>query len=174
MTSNNEQTRFDDGFTENTVASDGPLKGIAENPAAYDAYLKHLQAVLLQMKRNVETLQTHVRVHARGQRVAGDKWGQARLRALPLELSVSSLISDLETVTKGMEKSAHRHHAHAEKVQDVAKQRKDKALEKERKKNPLPRAVPNKPSQAPQAGQQQNSGYSGPTTLWGLSDRNSA
>ncbi|WP_394427210.1 hypothetical protein [Streptomyces sp. SGAir0957] len=171
---NSSDARFDDGFNENTIASDGPLKAIAENPAAYASYLQHLQSVLLQMKRNVETLETHVRVHARSQRVAGDKWGQALLRALPLEHSVRSMISDLESTTKAMEKSAHKHHAHAEKVQEVAKQRKEKALEKARKKNPLPQAVPPLPQQPPTAGQDPNSGYAVPTTLYGLADRNSA
>ncbi|MFZ3562818.1 hypothetical protein ACOKM5_43585 [Streptomyces sp. BH097] len=172
MTSNNEQARSD-GSTQKETSSEA-LKGIAQNPDAYAAYLADLESALLKMKQNFETLQTHVRVHARGQRVAGDKFGQARLRALPLEASVRSIISGLESVTKGMEKSSHRHFAHAEKVQEVAKVRKDKALEKERKKNPLPRPVPSRPSQAPQAGQGQNFGYSTVESLRGLTDRETA
>ncbi|MFE5199914.1 hypothetical protein ACFQ93_40485 [Streptomyces sp. NPDC056601] len=172
MTSHNSD-RFD-GFTQNAVEAEGPLADIARNPDAYARYLADLQRVLLEMKRNVETLQTHVRVHCRGQRVEGDKWGQAWLRAFPVEQSVRSVISDLESLAKGLEKSAHKHHAHAEGIRNVAKERKEKALEKSRKKNPLPQAVPVQPAQPPQAGQTPNMGYSGPTSLWGLSDRDSA
>ncbi|MFH8736853.1 hypothetical protein [Streptomyces sp. NPDC017964] len=169
MTSNDEHL---DGFKQNAVKAEGPLKDIAGNSEAYARYLADVQGAVLKIKRNIETLETHVRVHCRGQRVKGDKWGQARLRAFPVERSVSTVLSDLESLAKDLEKSAHKHHAHAEGIQNVGKKRKDKKLEKEQKRTRQLQTAPQNSQQ--QGGQQQNSGYGAPTSVYNLRGRESA
>ncbi|MER5950195.1 hypothetical protein ABT127_29500 [Streptomyces sp. NPDC001904] len=172
MTSDNEQAARFEGFEQNASQAEGPLKEVAANPAAYARYLADLQRMVLEVTRNVETLQTHVRVHARDQRVEGDRWGQATLRAMPLERSVKSILSDLSRLARDLEKSAHRHFEHSEKIQNVAKARHEKALEKVRKRNPQLQGVPN--SSAGQAGQHRDSGYGVPKSVYDLQGRESA
>ncbi|MER5509335.1 hypothetical protein ABT052_28960 [Streptomyces sp. NPDC002766] len=148
------------------------LREIAQNPAAYAHYLADFHRVVLDMAARLEVLQRETRVHCRGTRVEGDKMGQAFLRSFPVEKSLTDVIKHLKGVTSGLEKSAHKRHAHDEKVKEVKKQRKEKALLKERQKNAqLPPAAQN-------AGQQgvrnPNMGYGGPTSIYNLDRRESA
>ncbi|WP_030990039.1 hypothetical protein [Streptomyces sp. NRRL WC-3744] len=161
--------------TEDKPFFDDPnaaLREIAQNPAAYAHYLADFHRVVLDMAAKLEVLQRETRVHCRGTRVEGDKLGQAFLRSFPVEKSLNDVIKHLKGVTSGLEKSAHRRHAHDEKVREVKKQRKEKALLKERKNNPPLQAAPDNSGQ--QGAQSPNMGYGGPTSIYNLDRRESA
>ncbi|QDN94812.1 hypothetical protein FNV58_00385 (plasmid) [Streptomyces sp. RLB1-9] len=151
---------------------DESLRQIAQNPAAYAHYLADFHRVVLDMQAKLEVLQRETRVHCRGTRVEGDKLGQAFLRSFPVEKSLNDILKNLKSVTSGLEKSAHKRHAHDEKVKEVKKQRKEKAQLKERKNNPTLQAAPENPRQ--QGGQGPNMGYGGPTSIYNLDRRESA
>ncbi|MGZ0200560.1 hypothetical protein ACNFR7_10280 [Streptomyces sp. RM1] len=161
--------------TEDTPFFDDPnaaLREIAQNPAAYAHYLADFHRVVLDMAAKLEVLQRETRVHCRGTRVEGDKIGQAFLRSFPVEKSLNDILKHLKGVSSGLEKSAHKRHAHDEKVQEVKKQRKEKTLLKERKNNPPLQAAPENPGQ--QGAQNPNMGYGGPTSIYNLDRRESA
>jgi hypothetical protein len=161
--------------TEDKPFFDDPnaaLREIAQNPAAYAHYLADFHRVVLDMAAKLEVLQRETRVHCRGTRVEGDKMGQAFLRSFPVEKSLNDVIKHLKGVTSGLEKSAHKRHAHDEKVKEVKKQRKEKALLKERKNNPPLQASPDNSGQ--QGAQSSNMGYGGPTSIYNLDRRESA
>ncbi|WP_329453184.1 hypothetical protein OG894_42050 (plasmid) [Streptomyces sp. NBC_01724] len=147
------------------------LREIAKNPAAFANYLADFQRVLLDMQANLEVLQREARVHCRKIRVEGDKWGQARLRSFPVERSLNNVLKDLKGLTSGLEKSAHKRAAHDEKVESVAKQRKERALLKAQGNNP-PAIQPT--SESKERAGSQNSHYDGPESIHDLSDRRSA
>ncbi|MFZ3492285.1 hypothetical protein ACODT5_03420 [Streptomyces sp. 5.8] len=163
-TENNGQPFFDD--------PDAALREIAKNPAAYAHYLADFHRVVLDMQAKLEILQREARVHCRGTRVEGDKWGQAFLRSFPVEKSLNGVLNDLKSISSGLEKSAHKRHAHDEKVKDVKKQRKEKVQLKERKNNPPLQAAPQNPGQ--QGAHNPNPGYGGPTSIYNLDRRESA
>ncbi|CAM5672090.1 putative protein OS=Streptomyces antimycoticus OX=68175 GN=SANT12839_100110 PE=4 SV=1 [Streptomyces antimycoticus] len=98
--------------------------------------------------------------------------GQAFLRSFPVEKSLNDLLKNLKNVTSGLEKSAHKRHAHDEKVKEVKKQRKEKAQLKARKNNPPLQAAPENPGQP--GAQSPNMGYGGPTSIYNLDRRESA
>lgn len=148
------------------------LREIAQNPAAYAHYLADFHRVVLDMQAKLEILQRETRVHCRGTRVEGDKLGQAWLRSFPVEKSLNDVIKNLKNVTSGLEKSAHKRHAHDEKVKAVEKQRKEKAQLKERKNNPQLQAAPENSQH--RGAQDPNAGYSGPTSIYNLDRRESA
>ncbi|MGW3269052.1 hypothetical protein [Streptomyces sp. NPDC001056] len=152
------------------------VREIAQNPAAYAHYLADFHRVVLDMSAKLEILQRETRLHCRKTRVEGDKWGQAFLRSFPVEKSLNDVLKDLKSISSGLERSAHRRHAHDEKVKEVKKQRKEKALLKERKNNPplqaAPQAAPENPGQ--QGAQSPNMGYGGPTSIYNLDRRESA
>lgn len=148
------------------------LREIAQNPAAYAHYLADFHRVVLDMQAKLEVLQREARVHCRETRVEGDKWGQARLRSFPVEKSLNDVIKNLKGVTAGLEKSAHKRHAHDEKVKEVKKQRKEKAQLRERKNNPPLPAAPENPAEW--GAQSPNMGYGGPTSIYNLDGRESA
>ncbi|GAA2639551.1 hypothetical protein GCM10010425_49660 [Streptomyces spororaveus] len=149
-----------------------PLRDVAQNPEATAQYLADVQRVLLDIGRNLETLAHETRVHLRDTHVEGDRWYHARLRAMPVEKALGNVLKNLNSLTDGLEKSAYKRRAHDEAVVNTVKGRREKELEKWRKKNLQPlQAAPN-PSQ--QDGQSRNSGYSGPTSIYDLGDRESA
>ncbi|MGV4890730.1 hypothetical protein ACSR0Z_29925 (plasmid) [Streptomyces viridosporus] len=161
--------------TEDKPFFDDPnaaLREIAQNPAAYAHYLADFHRVVLDMAAKLEVLQRETRVHCRGTRVEGDKMGQAFLRSFPVEKSLNDVIKHLKGVTSGLEKSAHKRHAHDEKVKEVKKQRKEKALLKGWKNNPPIQAAPENPGQ--QGAQSSNMSYGGPTSIYDLDRRESA
>jgi hypothetical protein len=151
---------------------DAALREIAQNPAAYAHYLADFHRVVLDMQAKLEILQRETRVHCRKTHVEGDKWGQARLRSFPVEKSLNDVLKNLKCVTAGLEKSAHKRHAHDEKVKEVKKQRKEKAQLKERKNNPPLQVAQETPGQ--QGAQSPNMGYGGPTSIYNLDRRESA
>ncbi|MEU5234022.1 hypothetical protein AB0G82_32810 [Streptomyces anulatus] len=163
-TENNGQPFFDD--------PNAALREIAQNPAAYARYLADFHRVVLDMQAKLEILQREARVHCRGTRVEGDKMGQAFLRSFPVEKSLNDVLKNLKNVISGLEKSAHKRHAHDEKVKEVKESRKEKAQLKGGKNNPTLQAAPENPVQ--QGAQSPNPGYGGPTSIYDLPRRESA
>ncbi|MBT2369964.1 hypothetical protein J7E88_33035 [Streptomyces sp. ISL-10] len=148
------------------------LREIAQNPAAYAHYLADFHRVVLDMAAKLEVLQLETRVHCRGTRVEGDKMGQAFLRSFPVEKSLNDVLKNLKSVSAGLEKSAHRRHAHDEKVKEVRKQRKERAQLQGRKNKPTLQAAPER---SPEGGEKDsNAGYGGPTSIYNLDRRESA
>jgi hypothetical protein len=161
--------------TEDKPFFDDPnaaLREIAENRDAYARYLADYHRVVLEMQAKLEILQRETRVHCRGNRVEGDKLGQAFLRSFPVEKSLNDVLKNLKSISSGLEKSAHKRHAHDEKVKEVKKSRKEKAQLKARKNNPTLQAAPENPGQ--QGAQSPNPGYGGPTSIYNLDRRESA
>ncbi|MFJ9690365.1 hypothetical protein ACIRRX_32330 [Streptomyces bacillaris] len=149
-----------------------PLRDVAQSPEATARYLADVQRVLLDIGKNLETLALETRVHLRGTNVEGDRWYHARLRAMPVEKSLGSVLRNLNSLTEGLEKSAYKRRAHDESVVNTARSRKEKEIERQRKKNPLTlQAAPPSPEQGVQS---QNSGYGGPTSIYDLGRRESA
>ncbi|TGZ12385.1 hypothetical protein DV517_74800 [Streptomyces sp. S816] len=155
-----------------TDPNHSPLRDVAQNPEATARYLADVQRVLLDIGKNLETLAHETRVHLRDTHVEGDRWYHARLRAMPVEKALGQVLRNLNNLTEGLEKSAYKRRAHDETVVNTAKDRKEKELEKQRKKNPPSlQAAPNPPQQGAQG---QNSGYGGPTSIYDLGKRESA
>ncbi|MFF8867840.1 hypothetical protein ACF08B_38015 [Streptomyces sp. NPDC015139] len=149
-----------------------PLRDVAQSPEATARYLADVQRVLLDIGKNLETLAHETRVHLRDTHVEGDRWYHARLRAMPVEKALGNVLKNLNNLTEGLEKSAYKRRAHDEAVVNTAKERKDKELERQRKKNPQQlQAAPNR---AQQGAQSQSSGYSVPTSIYDLGNRESA
>ncbi|GAA2767546.1 hypothetical protein GCM10010103_65880 [Streptomyces paradoxus] len=141
-----------------------PLRDIAQSPEATARYLADVQRVLLDIGKNLEILAIETRVHLRKTHVEGDRWYHARLRAMPVEKALGNVLKNLNNLTEGLEKSAYKRRTHDEAVVNTARGRKEKELEKQRKKNPP--TLQTAPSQ--QGTQIQNSGYSGPTSIYDL------
>ncbi|MFY4721458.1 hypothetical protein [Streptomyces sp. LaBMicrA B280] len=149
-----------------------PLRDVAQNPEATARYLADVQRVLLDIGKNLETLAHETRVHLRDTHVEGDRWYHARLRAMPVEKALGQVLKNLNDLTEGLEKSAYKRRAHDEAVVNAIKDRKERELERQRKKNPPSlQAAPAPPQQGAQS---QNSGYGGPTSIYDLGKRESA
>ncbi|GHD52265.1 hypothetical protein [Streptomyces galbus] len=149
-----------------------PLRDIAQSPEATARYLADVRRVLLDIGKNLETLAIETRVYLRDTHVEGDRWYHARLRAMPVEKALGSVLKDLNDLTAGLEKSAYKRRAHDEAVVNTAKERKEKELERQRKKNP--QQLQAAPNQAQQDAQSPSSGYSVPTSIYDLGNRESA
>ena len=149
-----------------------PLRDVAQSPEATAQYLADLQLHLLQISKNLETLAHETRVHCRGTHVPGDRWYHARLRALPVEKALRDVLKHLGGLTEGLEKSAYKRNAFADDVKALPGKRREKELEKQRKKNPKLQAAPGSASQ--EDARSKNSGYGGPTSIFDLNDRESA
>ncbi|MFJ3673690.1 hypothetical protein ACIPSE_45335 [Streptomyces sp. NPDC090106] len=152
--------------------SHSPLRDVAQNPEATARYLADVQRVLLDIGKNLETLALETRVHLRGTNVEGDRWYHARLRARPVESALAQVLKNLNNLTDGLEKSAYKRHAHDQAVVNTLKDRKQKELEKQRKKNPQTLQAAANPPQ--EGGHGANSGYGGPTSIYDLGRRESA
>lgn len=149
-----------------------PLRDVAQNPEATARYLADVQRVLLDIGKNLETLAIETRVHLRKTHVEGDRWYHAQLRARPVEKALGNVLRNLNHLTEGLEKSAYKRRAHDESVVNTAKDRKEKELEKQRKKNPpVLQAAPNASQQGARG---DNSSYGGPTSIYDLGKRDSA
>ncbi|MEU3708342.1 hypothetical protein AB0E82_39395 [Streptomyces anulatus] len=147
-----------------------PLADVAASPEATARYLAEVQRVLLDIGRNLESLALETRVHCRDTHVEGDRWFDAWMRAQPVERALKDVLKHVEGVTKGLEKSAYKRRAHDESVTAVEKRRKEKALEKSRKKNPPQlNSVPGNIGQVPQ---QENMRYADPTSIFDLRSDN--
>jgi hypothetical protein len=143
-----------------------PLRDVAQSPEATARYLADVQRVLLDIGKNLETLAIETRLHLRKTYVEGDRWYHARLRAMPVEKSLGNVLKNLNNLTEGLEKSAYKRRAHDEVVVNTVKERKEKELERRRKKNPtMLQAAPNPPQQGAQS---QNLDYGGPTSIYDM------
>ncbi|MFG2352009.1 hypothetical protein [Streptomyces phaeochromogenes] len=144
-----------------------PFSDVAQSPEATARYLADVQRVLLDIGKSLETLALETRVHCRGTQVEGDRWYHARLRARPVEKALGDVLKSLNHLTDGLEKTAYKRRAHDEGVVNTTRDRKVKALEKERKRHPQIPAAPNYPPQ--QGGQQApGSAYSAPASIYDL------
>ncbi|MGW6952397.1 hypothetical protein [Streptomyces xanthophaeus] len=149
-----------------------PLRDVAQNPEATARYLADVQRVLLDIGKNLEALALETRVHCRDTHVEGDRFYDSWLRAQPVERALRDVLKNVQSVTKGLEKSAYKRRAHDEAVSNTAKKRKEKELEKKRK-NALPLQVA--PQSPPEQGApSRNSGYGGPTSIYDMGNRESA
>ncbi|MFI2241164.1 hypothetical protein [Streptomyces chrestomyceticus] len=171
LTDENGKPFFDD--------PNAALRQIAQNPAAYAHYLADFNRVVLDMQAKLEALQHETRVHCRGTRVEGDMRGQAFLRSFPVEKSLRDVIKNLRNAVSGLEDSAHKRHAHDEKVKEVKKRRREKAQIKQRKNSPQLQASPQNWQSSQNPGPQQgvreaDMGYGGPTSIYDLGRRESA
>lgn len=155
-----------------TDPNHAPLRDVAQNPEATARYLADVQRVLLDIGKNLETLAIETRVHCRGTHVDGDRWYHARMRALPVEKALKDVLKHVSGLTEGLEKTAYKRNAFADEVKKLPGKRREKELEKQRKKNLQPlQAAPQSPQQGAQS---QNMGYGGPASIYDLGNRESA
>ena len=159
-------------MNSNNDPNHAPLRDVAQNPEATARYLAEVQRVLLDIGKNLETLAIEIRIHCRDTHVEGDRFYDAWLRAKPVEKALKDVLNNVEAVTKGLEKSAYKRRAHDEAVANTVKKRKEKALEKSRKNAPPIQAAPQNSPQ--QGAQSPNMGYSAPTSIYDLGNRESA
>ncbi|MFF1847102.1 hypothetical protein ACFVW9_36180 [Streptomyces sp. NPDC058217] len=149
-----------------TDRTPAPLRDVAQNAEATARYLADMQRVLLDMGANLEILQREIRVHCRSVGVEGDRWYHARLRALPVERALKDVLKSVNSLTGGLEKSAYKRRFHDEVVVNTGRARKEKELEKARKKNPQPiQAAPNSREDGDTG---QNPSYGGPASIYDL------
>ncbi|MZE76769.1 hypothetical protein [Streptomyces xinghaiensis] len=149
-----------------------PLRDVAQNPEATAQYMADVLRVLEDIGRNLETLAIETRIHCRGTHVEGDRFYDAWLRARPVEKALHDVLKRVESVTKGLEKTAFKRRAHDEEVANTARKRREKELERRRKNTPPLQAARQDPPQ--ENAQRQNSGYAGPTSIFDLGNRESA
>ncbi|MFF4145931.1 hypothetical protein ACFY0A_32285 [Streptomyces sp. NPDC001698] len=159
-------------MNSNNNPNHAPLRDVAQSPEATARYLADVQRVLLDIGKNLETLAIETRVHCRGAHVDGDRWYHARLRAMPVEKALKDVLKHVNGLTEGLEKSAYKRNAFADEVKALPGKRREKELEKQRKKNPQLKAAPKSPAQ--EGAQSRNSGYGGPTSIYNLDRRESA
>jgi hypothetical protein len=91
---------------------------------------------------------------------------------MPVEKALGNVLKNLNHLTEGLEKSAYKRRAHDEAVVNTARDRTEKELERQRKKNPP--ILQAAPTSSQQGAQHQNSGYGGPTSIYDLGKRESA
>ncbi|MFF2308534.1 hypothetical protein ACFVVP_39295 [Streptomyces sp. NPDC058128] len=149
-----------------------PLRDVAQSPEATARYLADVRRVLLDIGKNLQTLAVETHIHCRDTHVEGDRFYDAWLRAKPVERALENVLKNLQSVTKGLEKSAYKRRAHDESVADTRRKRAEKELERIRKKAAPLQAAPANPPQ--QGAQNQNSGYDVPASIYDLSRRESA
>lgn len=148
------------------------MRGVAQDPDALAAYLADLQRWLLSVGQDLEALQQETRVDLRKKHVEGDRWYHARMRALPVELTLKQVLWHLEGLTKGLERATFKRHAHRDKVNALPAKRKAKAVAKSRKRNPP--VLPSGTGNAETVPGEQGPVYSAPTSVYDLNDRRSA
>lgn len=148
-----------------------PFRDVAQSPEATARYLADVQRVLLDIGKNLETLAVETRLHCRSTHVDGDRWYHARKRALPVERALRDVLKHLSGLTGGLEKTAYKRNAFADEVKALPRIRREKELERQRKKNPQLQAAA---GNQPQGGQGVNSGYDVPRSVYDLGRRDSA
>ncbi|MFD6132977.1 hypothetical protein ACFWC2_29230 [Streptomyces diastaticus] len=151
-------------------ADESPLRGVAQNAEASARYLTDIQRTLMNIGRQLETLQHETRVHLRGTHVEGDRWKEAHLRALPVEAAMKKTLRDLKKAVDDLERVTFKRRAHQEKVNALPEIRREKQLAKARKKSaPQINAAPQNSSGAPQGvSAATETGYGNPTSIHDL------
>ncbi|MFJ3072764.1 hypothetical protein ACIPJE_29215 [Streptomyces albidoflavus] len=133
-----------------STADESPLRGVAQSAEATATYLTDIQHALMDIGRQLETLQHETRVHLRGTHVKGDRWKEAYLRALPVEAAMKKTIRDLKKAVDDLERVTFKRRAHQEKVNALPAIRREKQLAKARKKNPTQiQAAPRNSAETP-------------------------
>lgn len=148
-----------------------PLRDVTRNPEAFAQYLDEIERVVLDIGKNLETLQHETRVYCRNTHVEGDRWYHARMRARPLEKALKDVLKHVGALADGLEKSTYKRRAHDDEVKALPRKRKDKALAKQRKRNSALRPAPENPGTG---NTEQNQGYSGPASIYDLGKERSA
>ncbi|EDY50033.1 hypothetical protein [Streptomyces clavuligerus] len=139
-------------------AGAAPLHDVALSVEATARYLADLQRVVRDMARHLATLQTEIQVVCRDTHIEGDRFYHARMRARPVEKAFSAALHDAEKLAADLEKAAFTRRDFADKVKRLPGERKQKEIDKARKKNPAIRpAGPQQPVDTPQPG-----GYAAP------------
>jgi hypothetical protein len=115
-----------------------PLRDVAANPNAFTTYLKSHQSSLLDSEDSLAVLAREARVHCRNTRVDGDRWYHPRMRSAQVEKSMRRVLKHLEAAAAEMEKATAARHAFEEDVRTLPGKRRQKALEKARKKGAVP------------------------------------
>ncbi|MET8787991.1 hypothetical protein [Streptomyces sp. NPDC004589] len=149
-----------------------PLRDVAQSPEATARYLADVQRVLLDIGKNLETLAVETRLHCRGTHVDGDRWYHARLRALPVEKALKDVLRHVSGLTDGLEKTAYKRNAFTDEVKKLPGKRREKELEKQRKKTPPLQA--SSEFSSPNSAPRQDPGYAGPASIYDLGNRESA
>ncbi|MCF3132458.1 hypothetical protein [Streptomyces olivochromogenes] len=144
-----------------------PLRDVAQSPEATARYLADIQRVLLDIGSNLEVLARETRVHLRETHVEGDRWYHARLRAQPVEKALKNVLRHLNGLTGGLEKAAYKRNIFTDEVKALPQKRKERELEKQRKKNPQLQAAQNSMQQQGEH-QASNQGHTVPASIYDL------
>lgn len=150
------------------------LRRTAKDPDQYAQHLANIARVLLDINRDLETLQSETRVHCRGAHVEGDLWYQARWRARPTEKTLRKVLKHLRNLVEGLEKSVRKRHEYENEMKVLPRRRRERELARQRKRNPGLRAAPTRPTLENPANKEQNPRYSGPTDIYSLPKRDTA
>lgn len=124
-----------------------PLQDVAANAAATARYLADIQRVIRDTERHLATLTDETAVHLRGIHLEGDRFWHAQQRSRPVEKALRKVLKDAKNLAADLESAAYTRRAFDEKCTTTVKERKEKELEKQRKKNlqqipPMPNAAP--------------------------------
>lgn len=161
-----------DPRTDHSGQEEPPLRRVAKDPEAFAQYLADVQRWLLSIGANLEQLHRETRVHCRGRHVEGDRWYHARLRARPVEQALKDALGHITALTDDLEKTTHKRRAHEEEMNSLPRQRKEKALARQRKRNarrPIP--IESRERSETDTGKTR---YSEPTSIYDLGRRESA
>lgn len=151
------------------------LRAVAQNPEATAKYLADVRRWLLQIGKNLEILAQETRVTCRDTHVEGDRFYDAFLRSRPVEWSYRTVLDDFENTMKSLDKVVYRRRVHDEMAVKTSEKRKRKALEKSRKNTPQIHSVTrNQRNRSEEETEAADTGYSGPTSIYDLDDRESA
>ncbi|PRH79665.1 hypothetical protein C6N75_08480 [Streptomyces solincola] len=136
------------------------MADIAASAAATARYLADLQLTVRDMERHLAVLTDQTTVHVRGTHLQGDRFYHARLRARPVEKALEKALRDARSLIADLERAAYQRRDFDTGCDTTVKDRKQKELEKTRKKSP--HAIPPRPNIPPQVPQQPNTGYAAP------------
>ncbi|MFJ2060307.1 hypothetical protein ACIOMM_30820 [Streptomyces sp. NPDC087908] len=139
-----------------------PLQDVAANAAATARYLADIQRVVRDTERHLATLTDETSVHLRGTHLEGDRFWHAKGRARPVEKALRKVLKDAKNLAADLEAAAYSRRAFDENCTNTVKDRKEKALEKQRKKNP--QQIPPMPASPPGLSNRTESGYASPVS----------
>ncbi|MFI8769510.1 hypothetical protein ACIGN6_32025 [Streptomyces sp. NPDC053792] len=139
-----------------------PLQDVAANAAATAHYLADIQRVVRDTERHLATLTDETSVHLRGTHLEGDHFWHAKKRARPVEKALRKVLKDAKNLAADLEAAAYSRRAFDENCANTVKERKEKELEKQRKKNP--QQIPPMPAAPPGLHNKPESGYASPVS----------
>ncbi|MFF5393263.1 hypothetical protein ACFY5H_33975 [Streptomyces sp. NPDC013012] len=139
-----------------------PLQDVAANAAATARYLADIQRVVRDTERHLAMLTDETSVHLRGTHLEGDRFWHAKGRARPVEKALRKVLKDAKNLAADLESAAYSRRAFDENCANTVKDRKEKELEKQRKKNP--QQIPPVPATPPGLHTGTESGYAAPVS----------